>query len=267
MANSAGFKFYAGLQGSNVLTVGKEDSVFNFTDIATAIAAANPGDMIKIYPGTYTLTTGLVINKDLTLIGIGGPYSILITSALTTYTMSLNVPASNNAATIINLENIKVVNSSTGAAIAIDNNGGSLQDLYVNIKDCIVLNTSTGYAVNNTHSTATHDVFLNITGSPVIHRIGKCLFGRSKAASITNIFGMICEGAFALAADAVAARFNMMHSVYGSAAQTTGGNAAGFNSYVGNIYGASFLGGTCTGGAAGDFDAAGTEAAVVFVTP
>lgn len=268
MPNSAGFKFYAGLKGSNVIAVGKEDSVFQFTDLVSAIAAANTGDTIKVYPGTYTITTStLVINKNLTLIGIGGPYDVLITSALTTSTMYLNVPVSHDAAVKINLVNIKIVNSSTGAALQINNNGGAAQDLTINIKDCVILNTSTGYAVENLHATNTKDIFLNITGSPNIHRIGKSYFGKAKALSSTSIFGMQCEGDFALGAEAVASTFNMLHCMYPSASQTTGGNGAQVNNYVGNVKGVSYFGGACTVGAAGDFDAAGTEAAVVYVTP
>lgn len=267
MPNSAGFKFYAGLQGSNVISVGKEDSVFNFTDLASAIAAAKPRDMIKIYPGVYTQTTPLVINKELTLIGIGGPYSILITSALTTATVQLINPASNDALTTHNFENIKILNTSTGIALDIDNDGGCLQDMYINIKDCIIVNSSTGYALYNSHTEATKDMFLNIVGAPNIHRLGKSFFGKAKALSVTALHGIQCEGAFALGATAVASTFNMLHCVYASAAQTTGGNAAQLNNYIGNIYGASLLGATCTGGAATDFDAGGTEAAVLYVTP
>jgi hypothetical protein len=268
MPNSAGYKFYAGLKGSNIITVGKEDSVFNYTDIASAVAAAMPGDTIKIYPGTYTQTAILALNKNLTLIGIGGPYDILITSALTTSTMTINVPASHNAAVKINLVNIKVLNTSTGTAISIDNNGGAAQDLTVNIKDCIILNTSTGYALYNTHTAAANDIFLNISGAPNIHRIGKSYFGASKALSVTNVYGMKCEGAFSFdAAAAVAATFNMLKCIYASAAQTTGGNAANIKNYIGNVYGASYFSATCTKGAAGDFDAAGTEAAILYVTP
>ena len=72
MANAAGFKLYAGYLGSKVLTVGKEDSVFQFTDLASAVAAAKPKDIIHIYPGTYTQTASLTIAKDLTLMEKAG---------------------------------------------------------------------------------------------------------------------------------------------------------------------------------------------------
>jgi len=264
MANSAGYKMYAGLVGSNVLTVGAEDSIFNYTDLATAVAAAKPKDMILVYPGTYTQTTSLTINKDLTVIGVGGPYDVLITSALTTSTVNLNMPASNDATVAINLANLKILNSTTGTALDIDNDGGAAYDMYVNVQDCIVLNTSTGYAVVNSHTTNTKDMFITITGAPNIHRIGKSSFAKAKALSSTIIHGMKCEGAFELGATAVASTFTMINCIYASAAQTTGGNGAQLNNYLGNVYGATLTAGVLTIGAANDFDAAGTESAVLY---
>lgn len=267
MPNSAGFKMFAGLQGSNILTVGKEDSVFNFTTLAEAVTAAKPSDLIKVYPGTYTLTTTLTINKNLTMVGIGGPLDVIITSAIVTTgaTVTLNVPASYSSAVQINFENITFRNTSTGSAIQSDNNGGAAQDLYINLKDCSILNTSTGYAFESKQTTTTKDIFLNITGSPCLHSIGKSSFAKAKALSITNVIGMACTGVFELGTTAVASTFNMFKCAYASTAQTTGGDAAQIQNYVGNyLYATTPLVGAATKGAGGDFDAAGTEAAILY---
>jgi hypothetical protein len=261
MANSAGFKLYAGYEGSNVITVGKEDSVFNFTSLVEAIAYAKPKDMIKVYPGTYTITTAaLSINKDLTIVGMGGTGDVVVTSALAALpTVSINVPASHNATVSINIEDIRFVNSAAGAAVRIDNNGGAAQNLYVNFKDCSFYNSGGGYGVELLQTTATKDIFLTISGSPVLNDISASLFTQTKAASITFIEGMNCLGVFTLDASALAATFDMVNCIYRSAAQTAGGGIGRLNNYIGNMYGASGLGAALTKGLATDFDAFGTE--------
>lgn len=267
MANSAGFKLFAGLKGSNVLTVGKEDSVFNFTDLASAVAAAKPKDMIMVYPGTYTQTAILSILKDLTIVGVGGPGDVVITSALTTQTVKCDLPVSHDATVAINFVNLTITNSTTGTAFYVDNVNAATAaySLYINIKDCSITNSSTGYAFQNLHSTAAKDIFINITGSPVIHTLGKSAFAAAKAASVTNIVGMGCTGAFSLDANALANTFNMVKCCYASTAQTTGGGAGKLLNYVGNIlYAATPLAGAATKGNATDFDATGTEAAILY---
>lgn len=59
-----------------------EDGVARvYTDIASAItsAVAGRGDVIYLYPGTYTITTALAMSKgDVRLIGLGTPGSVII---------------------------------------------------------------------------------------------------------------------------------------------------------------------------------------------
>jgi len=258
MSNSAGFKLFAGLKGSKVITVGAEDSVFNFTTLAEAVAAANPKDIIHVYKGTYTLTSTLTINKDLTIIGIGGPNEVIVTSALTTTpTVLCNVPASHNAAVTQHFYNMMFTNSAAGSAVEIDNDGGAAQSLYVDFNNCSITNSSTGYAVELVNTTATKDIFLSITGNPAQHKLGKSLFNQPKAASIVFIYGMHCTTTFALDASAVAATFDMIGCVYNDAAQTAGGGVGRLLNYVGNMKGV-FTAGIAKSGA-GDFDATGTE--------
>ena len=260
MANSDGFKTYSGLLGSKVITVGKEDSVFNYTAIETAVAAANPKDIIKVYPGTYTLTETLDVIKDISIIGVGSIGDVVITSALaTTPTIAINVPVSHNASVDIHFEDLTIVNSAAGSALEIDNDGGAAQNLGVDLKDCSINNSAAGYAVELLHTTATKDILLAITGNPVMHTIGYSLFTQTKAASIVFMLGMNCEGVFELDASAVAATFDMIGCIYADAAQTTGGGATRLMNYVGCIYGASGLAAGLTKGAATDFDATATE--------
>lgn len=267
MANANGYKFFAGLLGSNVLTVGKEDSIFNFTDLASAVAAAKPKDLIQVYPGTYTQTAILAIAKDLTIVGVGGPGDVVITSALTTKTVTCDLPVSHNATVAINFENLTITNSSTGAALYIDNVNAATAaySLYVNVKDCSITNSSTGFALQTVGTTAAKDIFLTVSGSPNLHSLGKSSIALTKAASTSTIIGMSCTSTIAIGAAAVACTHNIIKCAYASTAFTTGGNAATLLNYVGNVlYAATPLLGAATKGAAGDFDATGTEAAILY---
>lgn len=267
MANSNGYKMYAGLRGSNVITVGTADDVFNFTDLASAVSFAKPKDLIQVYPGTYTVTSAIAINKDLTIVGIGAASDIIITSAIVTTgaTVTVNVPASHNASVAVNFDNLTLRNTSTGSAVQIDNNGGAAQDLYVNFQDCNLLNTSTGYALEQKQTTTTKDMFVTVTGSPCLHSINKSVFARAKALSVFTIVGMKVTAAIEMGTTAVASTFNMLKCAYASTAVTTGGDAAQIQNYVGNyLYAATPLVGAATKGAASDFDATGTEAAILY---
>lgn len=48
-----------------------------YPDIPTAVAAANPGDSILIFPGAYTLTAMLVIDKALTMRGLSASNTLI----------------------------------------------------------------------------------------------------------------------------------------------------------------------------------------------
>lgn len=139
----------------------------------------------------------------------------------------------------------------------IDNNGGAAQDLSIDFKDCSIVNTGGGYAVEHLHTTAGKDIFLSITGNPVLNYLGLSLFTQTKAASIVFILGMNCTGVLTLDASALAATFDMLGCIYNSAAETAGGGIGRLNNYVGNIKGVLSAGLAKSG--AGDFDALGTE--------
>lgn len=257
-----GYRFAAGLKGSNIIRVGADTDIFNFSTIQEAVDVAKKGDLILVEPGTYTLTTALTVDNEVTIKGVGATGGVIVTSALTTRTVLVKQPAAAvGAATVIKFENISFINSSTGNALEIDTNGGADLPMYVDIYKCNITNTSTGYAI---YSKKTTDVllYINIAGSGA-HLLGKSYFTEAKAADEVNIFNMYCTGAFTLDAGAVASVFNMMNCLYTSTAQTTGGGAGKLLNYCGNIYGASGPAGALTKGVNTDFDATGTE---LFVT-
>lgn len=264
MARPKGYRFSAGLAGSNIIRVGQDPDIFSYTTISSAVSAACPGDLILVAPGTYTMTTPVAVDVPVTIKGDGPAGSVVITSALTTQTMYIIEPSVANGSLVnVILENLFIVNTSTGTALLIDTYGGAALPLYVDIINCSIVNTSTGYAIESLQSEATAHLYLNI-GSTNLDILGKSYFTQLLADDQTNIYGMYCNGVFAISADATASIFNMAHCVYASQAQTTGGDAAKILNYSGNIYAASGFAGAMTKGDAGDFDALGTESAVLY---
>lgn len=261
-----GYMHYAGLKGSKQLYVGVNPDVYAYNTIADAVTAAGDGDTIYIEPGTWTLTSQLSITKAIGLVGLGAVGSVKITSALTTSTVSLNVPAlSAQNPFIMYFQNI--VFDCTGAAgdgVRINNNGGAAKAFRQYFFDCS-FTSSSGYGINQSHGTNTVNQQLHIIGkSPAINSMAACNFTQARAADQINIWNMNCTGAFTLDANALASVVNMKGCVYASAAQTTGGGVGKLLNYVGNMYGAAGLAGALTKGVATDFDATGTEAAILF---
>lgn len=259
-----GYRYSAGLKGSKFITVGRDPDIFNYTSLATAVSEADNGQVILIEPGTWTLTATLSIDKPLILMGTGGPNDTVITSALATRTVMLNVPAYLYGAEVVNrFVNLKITNSSTGDGIEIDNDGGAAQNLSVTFENCTITSKS-GVAMDLDQTTTSKDIFLNVSGDPALHEIGASTLDQTKATSYILITGMKC-GVFTLSNTNVASIFNMIHCVYATQAETLTGHASKFENYVGNLYGAtSYLSAALTKGAAGDFDASGTEAAILY---
>lgn len=259
-----GFKFYSGLLGSNVLTVGNDESVFMYTDLSSAVSAAKPGDYIQLYPGTYTIgTTALAVSKpNVTIEGMGAPGAVIVTTSGTNNLINVNVPASYNAASTITFKNISFTHTNAGAGdtINIDNNGGAAQDLTVNIIDCSVAVTGTGYAINVVQTTTTKDIVLNVTGNPVQHSIGKSYWAGAKALSAAVFYGVYLTSDITVpAGNAVASTLNVWGCLVVGAAVTTGGNAANITNYNSNIKSTAGFKAALAATAAGDFDALGTE--------
>lgn len=262
MANSAGYKMYASYLGSNVITVGLEDSVFQYTDIASAVAVAKEGDLIRVFPGTYTVTTPITVNKSIAIEGMGPHGAVVITSAQTTNTMSLNVPASFSSEVTIALKNLSLKHSNAGAGdtLNIDNNGGAAQDLSVLLEGCSLAVTGTGYALNVVHTTGTKDINVSVMGSKLVHSIGKAYWSGKKALSALSFDNVYLTSDITVpAGNAVASTLSIIGCIIVGAAVTTGGNAANIVNYAYNLKATAYMKAALANSAAGDFDALGTE--------
>lgn len=259
IVKETGFRFAAGLVGSKIKLVGKDGDIMNFTSLQDAHDSANNGDAIYIEPGTYTLTAQLDLSKQVTFYGLGGNGDVIITSALATRTVMLNMPATGAAsANYFKFRNIYFKNSSTGDAIEIDNDGGLAQDMYIDFQDCSFSSTS-GVAVDLDQSTTSKDMFVTIVGKKSLNFMGASTISLDKAGSKLNIENMDL-GVITLGSAAKAYVLNIFDCTYASQAQTTGGGAGALLNYIGNTYytAAGQLS-AATAGLANDFDSTGTE--------
>jgi hypothetical protein len=261
MANAAGgFRHYAGLSGTKQIYVGSDGSAYNYTSLADAVAAAQNNDCILIEPGTYTLTTALSITKPLTLKGIGGPNTAVITSALATYTINLQNPATGAAATYNYFENLSIQNSSTGDCIEIDNDGGATGDMVVKFDDCSIINSGGGLAIDLDQTTNTIDEFIYVSGQKCFHTLSASNLGLTKADSTVAIENMMISDALVYSATNVAYIITLDNCNVVSDAATTGGSASAILNYVSCTTMATPWGGIAAASVGGDFDAtAATE--------
>lgn len=262
-----GQRFDAGRVGTKYVTVGKDATSFMFDDIQKAVDFAQNNSIIEIEAGTYTLTAALSITKPLYIIGKG---DVVITHALAVDLVDVNVPVTIGAATVNTFKNITFTH--TGAAggdtINIDNNGGGAVDMTVNIVDCSVAVTGTGYAINVVQTTTSKDIVLNVCGTPALHTVGVCYWAGAKALSAATFYGLYLNGAtnaiVVPAGNAVASTLNVFNCLVIGAAVTTGGNVANITNYGGNVKATAGFKAALALTAAGDFDALGTESPMGF---
>ena len=260
MTTYSGYRHGAGLHGSKITLVGKDNSIFKFDDVQSAIDAAQIDDVIYFEPGTYTVTTAIDWSKPLTLMGMGAAQDVIIESALATRTVMINQPATGTAAgTEYKARNIKFYNTSTGDAVEIDNDGGLVQAMTLDFQNCIFYSVS-GVAIDLDQTTVGQAMYVTITGNPALHWMNNCTFSLDHAGSCLNIYGMDCLEAFVFGAAAKALIFNMSHCWYQLQAQTTGGGAGQLHNILGNTYYTAANGrSAATSGGAGDFDATSTK--------
>jgi len=255
-----GQRMDAGRVGTKIITVGHDASSFQFSDLQAAHDFAQNNDTIEVEPGTYTLTAAFAWSKPLTIVCMNGIATF--THALTANLFTINVPALAGSALTYQLKNLTLThtNAAGGDTINIDNNGGAAVDLTVNIIDCNVSVTGTGYAINAVQTTTSKDIVLNVTGSPLLHSIGKTYITNAKALSCANFYGVYLTSDITLpAGNAVASVLNVWNCLVVGAAVTTGGNAANITNYVSNIKATAGFKAALAATAAGDFDALGTE--------
>lgn len=101
-----------------------------FRTINAAITSASAGDMIQVYPATYT--EDVALSKAVTIIGVGSRDKIIITNATGTHTVIFTAAAT--------LENLTVNNTSTTNNLAPASVGGATN---TTIRNC-ALNKSGG---------------------------------------------------------------------------------------------------------------------------
>lgn len=256
---SSGYRHYSGLAGSNQVAVGLDPDIYIYQDIQSALDDVPIGGTVLVAPGTYTVTTAIDWSKPCTIKSLGNPGDVVITSALATRTVKINMPATGAAAAqYFKAYGIKFDNTSTGNALDTDNNGGLAQAQYIQLHSCGFTSTS-GVALNVAQSTNSINVFVTVAGNPWLNDMGASTVTLTKAGSVCTIYGMNCTGALTVGTTALASIINYQHNFYYSQAQTTGGGAGQLHNMIGNTYFTASAGASvATGGVSTDFDATAT---------
>ena len=251
---SSGYRHFAGLKGSKQLWVGADETAYVYTDVESAVDAAQSGDVVHIEPGTWSLTQELDISKSITIIGHGRCVINGGTAGIADRLVMLNKPASGTAATYMKFENIEFVNAYAADVIEIDNDGGSTGALYVDFVDCGFDAEATGLSLDVDQTTNTIDLFVRASSRLGLRKAMEgCNFALTKAASEVVIEGYdFGASVIALGAADVASIYSLINCQYESAAMTTGGAA----SIIFNAQGcAKVAGGAISAVLVGDFDA------------
>lgn len=226
---SNGYKHYAGLTGSKIKTVGSDADIYQYTNLETCIAAAQPNDVIIIDDGTYSLTATNTINYNLTMIGRGTVTVNCGTAGLANRGFMLNKPAAGTANTLITFENISFANAhASGDMFEIDNDGGATGDMKVVFKNCSIDVGASAVAIDLDQTTASINSYLEIYGRKGL-TLESCNFALTKAASHVYIDGYDMSGSastFTLGSSDVASVYQFSNCIFGSAAITTGGAAS-----------------------------------------
>jgi hypothetical protein len=266
---SNAYKFFSGLGGSNVITVGKDPTTYQFlpTELQTAINSCPNGGVVILEPGTYTMTDPLMVYKPITLMcespAIGTTDTgAIITSALAVPTVYVNVPASSGQTTIQNnFKNITFNNTNAGAVpcMEIDNDGGAALPFYLYFENCTFSHTGAlGLDIKQTAvALGTELMYLNFSECT----IGTVALAHPLAGDEFNCFRCIIQSTITMSAEATASIWNLMYCIYENATPTVGGNAAQLGNAFGNYYDASPFGGALTAGTAADFTDLGFAAA------
>lgn len=224
MSTYSGYRHYAGLHGTKEIYVGADESVYQYTDLASAVSAAQNNDVIILTPGTYSLTATLAITKPLTIKGLGKVFINGGTAGIATALITINQPASYSGSVYVTFENIDISNAySNTTCIDVDNDGGANQVMYVEFNNCSVAANGTGMAINVDQTSAYHIYFKCVSNR--LDTLTLTTVSLKKAASEAWFIGMKM-GVLALGTTDVASVINMVKCAYASAAQTSGGSAS-----------------------------------------
>lgn len=231
-----GYEFGSQLSGTKILYVGKSESHFMYQDIASAISDANHGDVILVEPGTYTLTTKISLTKCLTIKGLGAQDAVKITSAndIGSELLSINVPTAYGADCKMYFENLYFLGADTDQhVIAVNNNGGAAQDLYLYFDNCTVSLASaaaTGHGVYISHTTTSKGIkaYFSGCGREVIQAVYMLVKSTADYLSFNNVILSKSDTLKAVktSADNVAANFFFKNCIVPHENATEGGHAS-----------------------------------------
>lgn len=271
MSEKNGYRLWSGEKGGKILHVGADDSIFMYTDIQSAIDAAQNGDTIFIEPGTYTLTAQLTCGKPLQFVGLGsGSDAVKITAGATlgASLLAVNVPVSYGSDVVTCFENIYFLGTDLDKdVISVDNGAGANQKLKVRFSNCTIEGASsshTGFGVNVSHTYASAAIQLKVCGEgwqkcyPVYFTVKNALDG-------AEFFGMrmtntATQMSLVSSADALAAIFKFVDCRVILEQGSSGGNAA---QQIVSLGSKSFVSGAVYAAAAtGDFTGSHTETIV-----
>lgn len=248
MAATNGYRFGSGFKGSKIHWVGADESVYQYTDLASAVAAAQNNDVIMVEPGTYTLTSKLDVNKPLTIKGMRsvGDKGVIITSAssLTTELVDVDLVAQSAAAEVV-FEDIAFVAAATNKqAVHIDNGSMGNYKLTVRFERCNIeaaAATTTEYAlvVDHTGVGASNEIVVKVNGSGTqsVHGVNFDIVDAQDSLEANQIV-FSPKGtlkAINTSADAVAATLLLRQCVFPHELATSGGNAAQIAISVGSV--------------------------------
>jgi hypothetical protein len=212
------------------LLVGAAGSIYPYSSLIAAVAAANAGDSIYLEPGSHTLAATLTLDKNISLIGKG---RCTVTGAVAGRLIMINKPAAGATATYVRLENLLLVNTSAGAdVVEIDNDGGGTAALYADFIDCS-FTSNAGVGLDVDQSTAGEDLYVLVKGRLGLN-LDSCTFSLEKAASSVSVIGYdVGASTFTLGAVDVASIYQFQNCIFGSAAAVSGGAASVLMNFLG----------------------------------
>lgn len=223
---ASGYRHYAGVAGSKEIWVGKDADIYNYTSVATAVAAAQPGDEVHVTSGTYTETAVVALAQSMSLIGHG---DVTITSGLAA-TCTANVPAAGSSAVNINVSNIKFISTlAAGDALNIAQLGGSSGILTTVWDKCGFTGGATGQSVTILGNHASTTCFHYFYGARHLDLSPDMGVDLDIAASECHVAGYQLDGGetFALGDSGTAWILSIDNVIYSSTALfTTGGGSA-----------------------------------------
>lgn len=196
MTVQSGYRHNAGLWATNELHVGHDTTAFCYNDIASAVLAAAANDTIVLHPGTYTLTSQVLINKPLRFIGVGGsgPNGVVVTSSGTSGSMfSIELIQMLETGQLY-FENIRFIQGVDDQDVFVVDNSALDEALNITFQNCDVLaydSASTGKALNISHSGSSN--YITVTMGSCRGNQTSCInMAVTHASDLIKLVGMEC---------------------------------------------------------------------------